>query len=341
MSSRRVCLTPQLSGVGGMASFQARLAQGLIQRGVEVVYDLRHRPLEAALVIGGTRHLPALWKLRREGIPVVQRLNGMNWIHRRRQTGLRHYLRAEYGNWLLAFIRRHLASGIVYQSRFSQSWWQRVYGPARVPASVVLNAVDLNMYTPDGPHQRPTDCFRIQMVEGSLGGGYEIGLDWGVGLAQRLQALGFPVELVVAGRASPVLQAEWQAKAGLPLHFAGLVPPARIPALDRSAHLFYAADLHPACPNSVIEALACGLPVAALDTGAVAEVVTGEAGAITPYGGDPWRIDPPDLDGLANAAAPILRDQPRYRLAARQRAEAAFGLDAMLDGYMQALLGGV
>ena len=52
-------------------------------------------------------------------------------------------------------------------------------------------------------------------------------------------------------------------------------PRERIPELDRSAHLLYSADLNAACPKSVIEALACGLPVVAFDTGALPELVQG------------------------------------------------------------------
>ena len=45
-------------------------------------------------------------------------------------------------------------------------------------------------------------------------------------------------------------------------------------------------------PNSVIEALACGLPVVSFDTGALPELVTPGAGRVVAYGGDPWRLDP-------------------------------------------------
>jgi len=91
---------------------------------------------------------------------------------------------------------------------------------------------------------------------------------------------------------------------------------------------------------STIEALACGLPVVAFDTGALPELVSSEAGRITPYGGDPWRLEPPDIDGLARAAMDVLSDQERFRGGARQRAEQAFSLDSMVDGYLQALLDG-
>ena len=136
----------------------------------------------------------------RRGVRLVQRLNGMNWIHRKRRTGLRHYLRAEYGNWLLSLIRRRLATGIVYQSQFSREWWERVYGPTKSPHRVVYNGVDLAQYSPQGRQERPEGRSRILLVEGSLGGGYEMGLDWAVGLAERLIASHSQnMEVMVAG----------------------------------------------------------------------------------------------------------------------------------------------
>jgi glycosyltransferase involved in cell wall biosynthesis len=119
--------------------------------------------------------------------------------------------------------------------------------------------------------------------------------------------------------------------------FTGQVPSHIIPEIDRSAHVLYEADLNPACPNSVIEALACGLPVAAYDTGALPEIVTQGAGKLVPYGGDPWNLDPPDIDGLTQAVITILENPTSYRMAARQRAENAFGLDKMVAGYLSAM----
>jgi glycosyltransferase involved in cell wall biosynthesis len=352
-----VCLTPRLSGVGGMVSFQQKLAAGLQNRGIEVCYDPADTQARALLVVGGTRHLRPLLQARRRGIPVIQRLDGMNWIHRvqaRRGSGrldVRHYLRAEYGNLILALIRRRIASRIVYQSEFSRRWWERVHGPTPVEHTVIYNGVNLDDFTPQGTETPPDDRCRLLLVEGSLMGGYELGLETAVQLARRLAALlakgdqaAMPVELLVAGRVSEALQKSWEerlAQAGAPftLHWAGVVPHEKIPALDRSAHLLYSADVNAACPNSVVEALACGLPVVAFDTGALPEMVAGDAGRIAAYGGDPWRLDPPDVDALVHAALEILENQPRFRAAARQRAEEAFDLETMVARYAEVLLG--
>jgi glycosyltransferase involved in cell wall biosynthesis len=334
---RRLCLIPQVPGHAGPAAFQKRLALGMERRGVEVTFDSGDPHLGAVLVNGGTRQLRRLRRLQARGLPVIQRLDGMNWIHRRRRTGAFHFLRAELNNLNLRLIRRRFSDGQVYQSQFSRVWWERVGGPGQRPAWVVYNGVPLDDYVPGSDDLRPSDRVRLAVIEGRLAGGYEIGLDWALGLAAGLaRELKRGVELVIAGMAQPDVIPQ-PPRGGVELRWLGQVPPAAIPELDRSSHLLFSADLHPACPNSVIEAMACGLPVVSYDTGALPEMVIGDSGRLAPYGADPWRVDPPDAGALVRAAAAVLDEQPRFRRGARLRAEEAFGLDRMVDGYLVAL----
>jgi glycosyltransferase involved in cell wall biosynthesis len=176
-------------------------------------------------------------------------------------------------------------------------------------------------------------------VEGSLGGGYDMGLDNAIRLAETLEEKhDFLMELMVVGKITEEHKARVEARSKIPILWAGNVPREEIPELDRSAHLLFSADVNPACPNAVIEALACGLPVAAFDTGALNELVIGDSGRLVPYGSDLWNLEPPDIPTLAEASAEILREQGRFRKAARTQAERALGLDKMVDSYLKFLL---
>ena len=337
-SSKRLCFIRRVEGVAGPAAFQRRLIQGFEAHDYDVGFGLQEGPHDAALVIGGTRQLRALGAVKRQGIPILQRLDGINWLHRRVPTGLRHFLRAEFNNWLMRIVRNRYADSVVYQSHFAQDWWERVYGPTPCEASVVHNGVPLDEYTPTGANGRPIDRLRVLLVEGNLAGGYEVGLKAAISLAERIKRhRGTPVELAIAGRAPASVRAAWGGRAEIHLNWLGLLNPDEIPSLDRSAHLLYAADLNPACPNAVIEAMACGLPVVAFATGSLPELVTGDAGRLAEYGGDPWRLEPPDLDGLTQAAVEVIEDQDRFRAGARAQAKANFGLDRMVNGYLEAL----
>lgn len=332
----RICITPRVEGSGGMASFRLKFEQGLRTRGLEFTHDLA-APVDAVLVLAGTRNLLPLWKVRRRGVRIAQRLDGINWVHRVRWTGARYHLRAAYGNFLLSFIRARLADRVIYQSQFIRRWWEDWYGIAPAPAEVILNGVDLAQYTPDGPHERPEDRYRVLVVEGSLAGGLNAGLFHAVEFAELLSAK-FPMEVTVAGRVDRSTQERIEKNSRVPVRFLGVLPRAEIPHLARSSHLLYSAEINPPCPNSIIEALACGLPVAGFENGSLTELVTGDAGRIVPYGSDPWKLEKPDLPALTDAAQEILKEQPHFRRAARARAESALGLDKMVAGYLKVLL---
>jgi glycosyltransferase involved in cell wall biosynthesis len=329
----KICIVPRVEGTGGMASFRLKFEQGLRARGVDVTHDLS-AGADAALVIAGTRNLIPLWRAGQRGQRIVQRLDGVNWVQRVKWAGAKYTVRAEYGNAMLAFIRRRFADHVIYQSQFIRRWWEDWYGVAKVPASVIINGVDLQTYTPDGAHERPTDRFRILLLEGSLAGGLNSGLFHAVGLADKLSAK-FPMEVVVAGKVDAT-QHRLQSK--VPVKFLGTVPREQIPTLARSSHMMYSAEVNPPCPNSVIESLACGLPVVGFDSGSLKELVTDDAGCIVPYGSNPWKLETPDISTLALSAEMVLTKQDQFRAAARKRAESAFGLDQMIESYLKVLL---
>ncbi len=317
-----------------MASFRLKFEQGLLSRGIDVTYDL-FADADAVLVIAGTRFLPDLNRARRRGIRVVQRLDGVNWVQRVKWSGVKYTVRAEYGNFMLSLIRSRFADRVIYQSQFIRKWWQDWYGVAKAPATVIINGVDLNTYTPNGESERPTDIYRMLLLEGSLARGLNSGLFHAVSVAEKLSAK-YPMEVVVAGVVDDATKRNLQSK--VPVKFLGTVPRAEIPKLARSSHLMYCAEVNPPCPNSVIEALACGLPVIGFDSGALKELVSDDAGCIVPYGANPWKLETPDISTLAQSAGEALSKQNQMRAAARKRAESAFGLDQMVEKYLKALL---
>jgi glycosyltransferase involved in cell wall biosynthesis len=334
----RICIVPRVEGRGGMTSFRMKFEDGLRRRNIAVSHD-PSGPADAILVIAGTKDLLPLWRARRRGVRVVQRLDGINWVQRVRWTGMRYHLRAEYGNAILAYIRSHLSDRVIYQSHFIRRWWEKWYGIAPVPAEVVINGVDLDLYTHKGPEQPPLDRCRLMLLEGSLAGGLNTGLFHAIKLAGEM-AKSFSVELAVAGRVDPGTQARALTETSVPVSFHGSIPRSGVPPLARSSHLLYCAEINPPCPNSVIEALACGLPVAGFDSGSLAELVAGDAGRVVPYGANPWKLETPDIPALARAAGEILHDQKRFRRTARQRAERLLGVDSMVDSYLKVLLEG-
>ncbi len=331
-----ICLIPKLHGVGGPSSFQGRLKAGLEQKGFTVHFDPDRKDTSVILVIAGTRHLLKLSRAKKRGVRIIQRLNGMNWTHRMANTGMRHYLRAEMNNWILATIRSSLASEIVYQSHFTNEWWNRQYGEVRVPSRVIWNGVELDIFSPKGTSNLPKDRIRIQVTEGHLGGGHELGLRNAIRFAQALKPhLQQPLEMVVAGDVPSVLLREF---ANLEwIHWLGVINLSQIPHLNRSAHLYFPCEINAACPNSVIEAMACGLPVIAYQTGAILELVGDEGGKVVTYGAKDTELERAVVEPLVDGALDILNHWEKHSKSARKRAETLFDANVMVDKYIDVM----
>ncbi len=334
---KTICIIPHKLGLGGPASFQSRLELELVSRGYRISHDVFDPANAVVLVNGGTRHIGKLLQVKRNGVRIVQRLNGMNWVHRVTNTGIKHFLRAEINNRILTTIRS-MADSIIYQSQFSQDWWKRVRGEVKAPGRVIYNGVNLEEFSPMGGENPPVDHVRVLLVEGHLGSGYEQGLDSAVRMCQLLsQRLNHKVELMVVGSVPRALQQQYSG-CEVDLNFRGVVKRTEIPAIDRAAHMLFSADVNAACPNSVIEALACGLPVIAYDTGSLPELVSGGAGSIARYGANVWKLEKPDLHALADAAQQVFTDQEKIRVAARARAVEMFDIRRIADQYLDVLL---
>ena len=332
----RICIVPRVEGFGGVTSFRLKFENGLDARGIKVTNNLS-QPSDAVLVLAGTKRLLALWKAHRRGQRIVQRLDGINWVHRVRWAGPRYTIRAIYGNANLSFIRWRLADHVIYQSQFIKGWWEDRYHPARVPASVILNGVDLNQYTPNGLHERPSGHYRLLIVEGSLTGALNSGLFHAAELAERLSHR-YRIELCIAGRVDRRTRNRLQHQQTFRLRFLEAIPREQIPWIMRSSHLLFSAEVNPPCPNSVIEALACGLPVIGFNTGSLSEIVQGDAGRLAPSGANQWKLQEPNISALVDIAEEVLEDQPRFRNGARKQAELKFGLDQMVEEYLKVLL---
>ncbi len=336
--SRTIGIIPGVKGLGGPASFHEKFVSGITRLGYKITYDLNQPDLDAVLVIAGSKHLKLLSDVKRRRIPIIQRLDGMNWVHRVRWTGLKHYLRSEVNNWILKTIRNTLATRIVYQSRFSLAWWEGKYDRVDKPTEIIYNGVDLDRYTP--PREIPiiSNGIQVLLVEGHLKNGLEQGLFNAVNALQEWRShLGLPILLAAAGDIPEDIQRRVEVNLPGRFRWLGILPRQSIIREMQRSHAFFSVEMNPACPNSVIEALACGLPVLGWENGAISELVDATCAAVVPYGGDVWKGEPASIDGFTQKANNLVDNLADYRQNARHRAESLFGLDNMINKYLQVI----
>lgn len=333
MSKSRICIPARPIGVGGPITFLRNFSSALADLDVEVIHDPEAKDCDSMLIINGTRRLGTLVRHKKRGIRIVQRLGAIHWQHRYWFTGARNYMLAEIRNLIMRFIRRQIADHVIYQSQFSQNWWEDRYGKTDCPSTVIFNGVDLDVFSPKGPLSSDDPGAMVLSAEGSQGADrHQIAIS----LARAISEVENDIRLVLVGKL-------WQPGSDYItndpfVRFVGQVPYSDMPKYYRAADIFVSTDVIAACPNSVIESLACGTPVIGFSEGALPELVSESVGACVDYGADAFELQPPgNMVGLVRAAIKILSDPKSFRENARTLAVQEYSLARMVERYSEVL----
>lgn len=248
-------------------------------------------------------------------------------------------------------IRENLvqADGIVFQSEFTRRMVQRFIA-STPPGAVILNGVDTRRFTPEpsvlqGRRKRGLDIlvshqFRLHKRLHDV--------IRTVARLKRLRPDREPIRLhVVGGDSRNAFQVARNviAEEGLSeqVHFWGAQLPEALPQFYRRCDFMLALPLWDPCPNAVVEALSCGLPVVATDAGGIPEII-GEAGRIVP---EPLPLTYADHEHdehlprapvrlAAEEASKLLERLEDYRALARERAVSALDIREIARQYLEA-----
>ncbi|HST24912.1 MAG TPA: glycosyltransferase family 4 protein [Gaiellaceae bacterium] len=282
---------------GGMVKFQ-RLQQ-----------FFPNRPRDFNLLYLGSSSLPgdeqAVIRLaKRRRAPIVLNQNGVAY------PGWAGAKTADMNDRLRTVLRR--ADHVVYQSEFCKVAADRFLGEPQAGWEVLHNAVDTAAFT---PAPGPPPGGPLILLGGDQTASYRLET------ALRTLALLPDARLLVTGTVfdSGRALADELGLAARVL-FTGRYAQRDAPAVYRRAHLLLHPKVNDPCPNVVLEAMACGLPVVHSESGGTPELV-GDAGM--GVGSDTtWERDvPPAPELLAAAVEHVLERLDELRPAARARAE--------------------
>ena len=261
---------------------------------------------------------PLLWAARRRRAPVVLNQDGVGypgWAGDRTEDVNRPLRRA-----LLA------ADHVLYQSEFCKRAADELLGEPRGGWELLPNAVDVERFTP-AAHAPPggpvlllggdqTQAYRVELALETLAGL----------LPSHPDAC-----LLVAGRlAAPAEPAIARLGLGGRVALLGRYTQQDAPALMRRAHVLLHTKVQDPCPSTVIEAMACGVPVVYPASGGTVELVSDEAGIGVPHPVSWARDEPPAPEAMAEALVRVLAERETYAAAARQRAVERFSLGPWL-----------
>lgn len=246
--------------VGGPATFLRNLGRYMEKRGIRC----RNSVEGADHVFFPIAHdLSELCRVQDGGGRIIQRLDGV-WY-----PGKHSEERYTRRNRQVGEIYRHMADFVVFQSEHSRDQCFAMLGERPEESyAIILNGVDREVFYPDEgaiwDGERPlrlvsTGNFRDPaMIEP---------------VVEALDSLEgeFEFELHLAG---PIRDESLQKyfDRDFVTHHGSLALP-EVASLLRESDLFVYSHLNPPCPNSVLEAVSCGLPVVGFDSGSMAELL--------------------------------------------------------------------
>jgi glycosyltransferase involved in cell wall biosynthesis len=290
-----------------------------------------NRPRDFSLLYLGTTYLPRdlrplLWLARRRRAAIVVNQDGVaypGWAGERTEELNVPLRRAVLG-----------ADHVVYQSAFSKRSSDEFLGEPRGTWEVLPNAVDVQRFTPGPP---PADG-PVVLLGGDQTQAYR--LELALATFRHVLDAHPGARLLVSGRlvSDP---GEHVRRLGLEasVEFTGRYTQAEAPAVFRAAHVLLHTKVNDPCPTTVVEALACGVPVAYPASGGTVELVGDEAGVGVPHPDGFDRDEPPSPEALAAAVGVLLEDRERYARAARHRAVERFALADWLERHADIFAG--
>ncbi len=323
-----VWLPIKLRQTGGTSTFARKFQAGMAARGWQISFE---RPTHFDLLLASPGcPLPWLIAAKIAKIPIIQRLDGA------------YYPQSVAGRWYRLYnlplkMVFHMADGFIYQSQYSQRLCDRFLGKNKYrPQVIVYNGVDLERFTPEG-HKKTllgedSPVFvtvsrfrRRDQIEPLIAGFLKYNEKYSE--RGRLFIIGDFVGAAQAMRDKYTTDDR--------IVFVGPINNQELPAYLRAADVFLFTHLNPPCPNNVVEAMACGLPICGVADGSMPELVQDRVtGRLLPTAGDaydrPRKISP---DKFADNLNQIMTERTAYSNNARERAIKNFDIQSMLKRY--------
>ena len=275
-------------------------------------------------VLSNAPYLPpvALRRLKGRGIPILSNQDGV-------------FYPAWFGGDCDAENRRmaeqyHLADHVFHQSEFCRRSAERFLGPRDGAGEILHNAVDTARFTPAAGERAAGKPFTF-LLAGKVQAHQAYRLETAVEGLAAARRDGLDGRLRVAGAIDPAAIAKARARAetlGIAAHLEILGPYAQeaAPELFAGADAFVMTTHNDACPSSVIEAMACGLPVVYAASGGVPELVGGAAGVALETGESWEQALMPEAAAIAGGMLRVAAEHQTMSTAARRRAVERFDI---------------
>ncbi|MEX2160728.1 MAG: glycosyltransferase family 4 protein [Anaerolineales bacterium] len=299
----RICIPIEFRPEGGGFYFLDHFASYLGEIGWDVTADLKGEYQVLFTNHWMTPYRNIMQAIRRNpSVRIVQRIDGAA---------------QNYGRDAEADLRQgrvnRIADLTIFQSEYARYSTRELFPVISQDGPVIHNPVDLKMFSPEGDRQEFHGKTRVACVTWSTNP-YK-GKKHVYEVAERNPAIDFVLcgSFEDAPRLKNILRL-------------GVLDRADLASALRSCQFMLTFSRNEACPNHVLEALACGLPVLFEDSGAMREVI-GDCGL------------PVTVDSFARQVEALRPNLAGLSKAARQRARDLFAPQKKFGQYVEAIKG--
>jgi glycosyltransferase involved in cell wall biosynthesis len=216
-----------------------------------------------------------LERIKNRGGMAIQRLDGIFYP-------AKHHNKYEELNKDIKNIYQNFADFIVFQSAYSKEQCFTMFGEkTNDQHTIILNGVDKSVFYPDkNPHAGLKSNIKF-ITTGNFRN-----LDMIEPIVRALDLIKEQIdfELTVLGPINNKLLMPLLKKNYITHKIES--DPAKLASLLRSSDIFIYSFLNPPCPNSVLEAISCALPVVGFDSGSMSELLFFSRELLAPVKGE-------------------------------------------------------
>lgn len=328
----KIFIPYKVRDTGGSSAFAKKFKKGLQENGHEVFFDFQ-KDYDVLFVIVQCSPLYLLHaKIHKKKI--IHRLDGVYYwsVARWRYPLL---------NLAPKLIHKFFSDFTVYQSKYSKYCAEKFLGKRKDKKyTTIYNGVDTKLFSPEGekinfkdnPDQKlfiTVSKFRRE--------------DQIMPIIKALKVYAKEYDnnfkLLVIGDFSnkKVASIPPRFKGFTQIKFLGKIKNEDLPKFERSADVFLFSHLNPPCPNIIIEAMACGLPICGVSDGAMKEItIPGENSLLAESKGDAfWKEREYDYEKFAENMDIIIKNKDFYSKNSRKIVKKRFLLDDMVNNYLR------
>ena len=312
---------------GGPSSFRNIFERGMKQRGFKIIWYSIFKSNNNIFIINGTKRFLELFLFKLLGSKIIQRLGPIPWEHKIYKTTFFKYLLAEIRKYLVIFIRLFIATEFIYQSKYTQKIWDENYPlKKKKKSTIIYNGANSIFY--GLKKNNSVFCNELVACEGDI-------INF---LSRYIFIKNKNYTLNVFGYVPKNVLNIKDINSNKSVKFYGYKTKEFVSSFYKKNLIFLSLELHPACPNSILEALASGIPVIGFNTGSSKEIISSDVGIVIEFEKSKLLSNNlNDMDGLFDeinfAINKIKNNYKFYSDNAMLRYKDKYTSEIMLDNY--------